>query len=188
MSFLPKQYKSPSNSGGYMKFQQGKNKFRILSEAIVGMEVWTLPDGEGKVKPLRFKMGEAVTGDFKDQPKHFWAFIVWNYQTGSCEILEITQKSIQQAIKALVDDSDWGDPHGYDINVTREGEGMETRYTVMPGAAKAVDSKIEKAYKDANINIEALFDGLDPFTEKTPKQLEGKDIEEETDLDDLPPF
>lgn len=48
--FLPEGYEVPKTSGGYMKFKQGANKFRILSAPIIGWEYWT----ESK-KPVRAK-------------------------------------------------------------------------------------------------------------------------------------
>ena len=41
MAFLPKGYELPVSDGGYMKLEKGENKFRVLSEAITGQEVWT---------------------------------------------------------------------------------------------------------------------------------------------------
>lgn len=187
MSFLPKEYKTPSAGGGYMKFQKGENKFRILSSAIVGMEAWTEEDG--KKKSLRFKIGESVPQEFKSELKHFWAFVVWNYESESLQILEITQKSIQAGIKSLVDDSDWGNPNKYDLNITKEGEGMETRYSVMPRPAKAIDKEIAAAYKESNINVEALFDGGDPFSDISIKDMKMEEPEEEKDdMGEVPPF
>ena len=41
-TFLPDGYEVPKSSGGgYMKFKQGANKFRILSSPVLGWEYWT---------------------------------------------------------------------------------------------------------------------------------------------------
>lgn len=163
MSFLPDKYEIPSASTGYMKFKQGENKFRILSNAIVGWESWVV-DEEGNRKPLRWRMGEKVPAEkIGDNPKHFWAFVVWNYNEEKVQILEITQKGIMRAIKALTADEDWGDPRNYDIVVIRTGEGMETEYQVKPKPKSKLDEGILRFYKDLTINLEALFEGKDPF-------------------------
>jgi len=162
MTFLPKDYNIPDASTGYMKFKLGENRFRVLSSAIVGFESWI--DEEGKRKPLRWRMGvDMPVEKIGDDPKHFWAFVVFNYKDEKVQILEITQKGIMKSIKALTNDEDWGDPKDYDIVVTREGEGLETEYQVQPKPKKELDKGILQFYKDLSINLDNLFEGLDPF-------------------------
>jgi hypothetical protein len=64
--------------------------------------------------------------------KHFWAFVVWNFQTEKIEVLETTQVTIQTAMQSLIQNEDWGDPREYSITVNRTGEKMETKYPVLP--------------------------------------------------------
>ena len=53
MSFLPDDYKVPTETK-YMRFKEGDNRFRILSESpAMGWEYWTEEDG--KQKPNREK-------------------------------------------------------------------------------------------------------------------------------------
>ena len=35
--------------------------------------------------------------------KHFWAFVVWNYNDNLIQILEITQATIQRGLKIKID-------------------------------------------------------------------------------------
>ena len=163
MSFLPKDYKEPVTSN-YMKFEKGQNKFRVLSSAIVGMEYWITEDESRK--PIRKHMGETIpVGELEndDRPKHFWAFVVWNYQSETVQIIEITQSTIRAAIKTLIKMEDWGDPKGYDITVTRKGDGFDTEYTTLPSNKSKTDEGKVKLYEDMEINLEALFDNDDPF-------------------------
>lgn len=169
MTFLPDTYKIPVAEGGYYRFQQGENKFRIMSSPILGYEYWTEEDGKRKPNRLRMEQqfsSEDIAPASVEDVKHFWAMVVWNYDAKRLQILEITQKSIMKAIRALTKSEDWGDPKGtkgYDILITREGEGMETEYSTQPGKPKELDKAIVKAYKEANIKLEALFDNEDPF-------------------------
>ena len=164
--FLPKDYKVPSNSN-YMRLKDGENTFRILSSAIIGYEYWN-----DKNKPVRSKERPTeIPDDIKIEKdgsynlKHFWAFIVWNYEEKRVQILEITQSSIQNAIKAgLVGNSRWGDPEKYDITVTRTGTGFDTEYMTQGNPPiDEPDPKILEAYKKMAINLEALYKGEDPF-------------------------
>lgn len=171
--FLPSDYKAPAQSN-YLKFADGDNTFRILSAAVVGMEFWKteVVDGKEVRRPVRKHQGEQVdiselevnksTGDL-DMPKHFWAFVVLNKGTGDIQVLEITQKGIQKAIRALVESPKWGDPKTYDITVTKTGKGMDTEYSVMPNPKEALEDGVMETYKGMNIKLEALFDGKDPF-------------------------
>ncbi len=165
--FLPENYEQPQSGGFYMKLQKGDNKFRILSKPIVGWLDW-----KDKV-PYRFLMKAKpekpmVSGS---TIKHFWAFIVWNYQDQQVQILEITQSTIQKTIGDLSKDEDWGAPFEYDLKVIRKGDGMETEYSVTPSPKKVLSDDIKKAALDKPCNLEALYSGSDPWV-VTDKQTE----------------
>lgn len=164
MNFLPSDYSIPNAQSGYMKLEQGSNRFRVLSSAIVGTEYWKDTD-EGR-KPIRKRPDERISGNEinpDERPKHFWAFVVWNYESEMVQILELTQKTIMRAIRAYTKDDDFGDPKGYDIVINREGEGLETEYTTRAKPPKKLDEDIKAAYESMDINLEALYDGEDPF-------------------------
>ena len=87
MNFLPDDYKSPKSSNHYMKLQDGENKIRILTQPILGWEDWH------DKKPVRYKMNEkpAKSYDPKKAIRHFWSFIVCNYNEEQIQILHLTQ-------------------------------------------------------------------------------------------------
>lgn len=100
-------------------FKQGPNKFRILSAPVMGWEYWT----ESK-KPVRAKKrwttipaDADISGKNGWNPKHFWAFLVWNFDTKMVEVLEITQTTIQTAMEELIHSEEWGSPLGYSITI-----------------------------------------------------------------------
>ena len=159
MDFLDQDYEVPTAPSSYMKFEKGENKFRILGKPILGWLDWH------EKNPIRYRMDEKPP-EWKDATKpgkHFWALKVWNYGTQDIQILEITQASIQKAIKALAADSDWGAPYGYDIKVVREGDGMDTKYTVNPVPHKQIAAEILTVEQEKYVNLEALYDHKDPF-------------------------
>lgn len=161
-NFLPEDYKVPSKSDGYLKFQQGDNRFRIMTSPILGY-IWWEDDGQSR-RPVRVKMNQPVPVSKVDDAKHFWAMVVYNYDSRNFQILELTQKGIQKTIKSLSNDSDWGSPLNYDIVITKTGEKMETEYEVKPKPAKPLSDEILNAYKLMSINLEALYSGQDPFS------------------------
>jgi hypothetical protein len=101
---------------------------------------------------------------------------VWNYKLGVVQILEITQKGIQATLKGLVKNEDWGSPTGYDITIVREGETMQdTKYEVIPSPPRELSKDIKDEFESMHINLDALYEGLDPFKEE---QLTDKDIDD----------
>lgn len=163
--FLPSDYQVPAGGGNYMKLIEGQNKFRILSSAITGYEYWTQDK-----KPVRSKQFPTSTPNIKtdmagkpERPKHFWAFVVWNYSANAVQILQITQSTIQSGIKALVDNPEWGDPKKYNITISRSGEGLNSEYTVMPNPHSELPDEAKKLFEDTTIDLNALYAGADPF-------------------------
>jgi hypothetical protein len=174
-NFLPNDYSVPvSGASKYMRFEDGENRFRVLSSAIVGWEYWTEEDG--KRHPVRVRNESDLPNEVKNatesesRAKHFWAFVVYNVKAKDVQILEITQKSIMASVTALVQSDDWGDPKEYDILVNRSGEKLETTYSVVPTPKKPLDEGVMQFYKDLHINLEALYDGSDPFESQISDQ------------------
>lgn len=164
-SWIPKGYEVPANKSTYFKFQDGPNKFRVLSSPVMGWVYWN-ENAAGERKPTRKRMNEAlVTADIQDmsQVKHFWALTVWNYKDECIQVLEITQKGIQKSLKELAKNEDWGSPKEYDITVTKSGQMLETKYSVMPSKPKELSEEIAAAVKSTKVNLDAIFDNADPF-------------------------
>lgn len=172
--FRPKDHEDHQATGSaYMKWQEGDNKFRVLSEPIVG---WIYFTNENKPKrseyyPENFHDSKRNPDGSPSFPKEFCTFIVWNYGTKQVEILEITQKTIRKQLEKIAQDEDYGDIKGYDVTVNREGEGLETSYQVTPKPPKQADEAILEAYSKSNINLKALYDAEDPFT--APNAVKG---------------
>lgn len=177
MPLLPKDYKTPE--GNYYKLKDGENTFRIVSEAIVGYEYWNNDN-----KPVRSREEFESTPDIRVEKdgtqskiKHFWAFLVWNYEAQKVQIMEITQATIQGALKALENNKKWGDTKDYDITIVREGSGFDTTYQVTPNPKEELEEAGKIKVANAKIRLEALYEGNDPFggIQKTDYNPEGID-------------
>lgn len=156
--FLPTDYSMPESGGHYMKLQDGENKIRILSKPIVGWLDWK------DKKPYRFHMKNKPEKPLDKNPiKHFWAFIVWNYNEQAIQILEITQQTIQTSIANLSKDEDWQSPFDYDLKISKKGRDLETKYSVVPLPKKPVTDEIKQAALDKPCYLDALFSGGDPW-------------------------
>lgn len=159
MNFLPQDYEAPRSSNYYMKLVDGENRFRILSQPVLGWEDWI------DKKPVRYRMEDkpAKPHDPAKPIKHFWSFIVFNYAAEEIQILHLTQATIRHAIEDLCKDKDWGHPSGYDIKIVKKGQMVDTSYTINPVPHKPLDDYIVKCFEERRCNLEALYDSADPF-------------------------
>jgi hypothetical protein len=178
-----------------MKFLPGENRFRILSSPILGNELWIAKKPVMKPLDVPFTREELENADTNVDgtprtPKHFWAMPVLDYKDKAVKVLEITQATIQSAIKDLAADPDWGSPTGYDLVVSRQGEGMNTEYGVIPKPAKPLPDAAKELWDRAveeGFSLEALFDGGDPFVPEAPVPVKAVPApEEEINIDDIP--
>jgi hypothetical protein len=173
MDFLPQGYAGvPKTNSKYLKFIEGNNKFRILSSAITGFIDWT----EDK-KPLRTREYPKQLVNAAKPAKHFWAFVVFDYLSSEVKILEITQATVQTAIFDLHADPNWGNPQNFDLTVKKTGKDMETKYSVIPTPPMPLKPEIKQLYEGLNINLNALYEGLDPFTQSSTENASTGQIE-----------
>ncbi len=162
-TWVPSDYSVPQSPSNYLKLAEGANKFRILSAPIMGYEYWN-----AKNKPVRSPEYPTQTPDIKKEGKvkHFWAMVVWNYKEKKLQIAEFTQATIQEAILALAQNEDWGNPSGYDITINAKDAGtMEVVYTIQPSPHKPIPTEAVEAFESAYINLKALYTSEDPFAQ-----------------------
>lgn len=178
----------PDSASRYMKLEKGKaNKFRILGKPIDGYEYWVALE-EGK-KPVRKPKDvtispEELSGAPEDKPRYFWALPVYNYESSQIQILQLTQKSIQRAIKEYSAHEDYGTPTGYDLTIKREGDGFDTEYSVIASPPKPLDDEIKELYKNTHIDLSKLYSskenkyGGDPFEVKEKGDLSEEELDQ----------
>ena len=169
-AFLPADYVVPSTADKYYKFEQGDNRFRILSSPILGYE-WWVDEADGSRKPHRVPMNQGIPTNEVSDPseiRHFWFMVVWSYRANRIQILEITQKNIQKTLRELARDEDWGSPvNSYDISIIRTGTTKEdTKYEVLPKPKKPTEQHILDMLIDTPVRLEALYTGGDPFMQE----------------------
>ena len=169
--FLPVGYETPETPSHYMELAEGLNSLRVLSPAIVGYEWWTETQ-EGERQPVRVRTEAEVpeevrqTFDRRTRARHFWAFVVYNYDEKAIQVLVLKQQTIMGAIEALLRNPNWGDPRGYDLLIEKSHTDTRERdveYSVMPEPKAPVDPGIEELAKQMPVNLEALYEGQDPF-------------------------
>jgi hypothetical protein len=163
---LPKNVKIPS-SNQFMKFQEGANKFRVLSDVITGWEGWknNVPFRHAgdvcKIKPEQVDLNQ----NGKPNINYFWAMVVWNIKDQVIQTLELTQKTIMGTLYEFEEGGDWGDLKDYDITIHKKTEGKKTSYTVTPNKPAPVPLEVAELYKNTDIDLNKLFDGKYPIEE-----------------------
>ena len=192
MAFLSKDFeieKTDSNSDNYMRFEEGENRLRILTDAIEGYEYWL--DSDGNIVPRNDKAGkggkpvrrrtmadvakESIEAQY--DTRQFIAFVVWNYAKGRMQILEIKQKTIMQKLVGWSRNEDWKDLTAYDIIIKRDDSGDFTQYEVDNTLPKEFTEDISGLSK---VKLEALYDNGDPFEDLTDmnENITDKEIDE----------
>jgi len=166
-SFVPANYVAPTSGGGdFTKLADGANSLRILSELpLIGWAYWNTAG-----KPVRSLEHPGQPADIRigtdgkpEKVKEFWAMAVYNIGTKKVELWEVTQAQIKDAIISLSRDADWGHPMGYSLKITKTGQKLETKYSVMPGKPAPLPADVQAVVDASPVNLMALIDGGNPF-------------------------
>ena len=162
-----------------------KVKVRILSEFISGLTVWSDLEN-GKRAPLRVRDGEPIpVGKIGNDPKsgeperirQFVAGVCWNYATEQVEIFETSKATIIEVLWELEGSEDWGDVREYDLTISKSGQGMDTKYSVLP--SNKTPLKVKPEWK--TVRIDALYENADPFNSESVPRVEKTDAEKVAD-------
>lgn len=164
MSFLPDNYEPPTSSGNYFRANTGDNRVRILASPIIGYCSWV--DG----KPIRARTAQELPPPSKqgDKIRHFWALPIYNHDIKAIQVWEITQLTIMEKLTVYNNNPDWGSPVKYGLTVTKIVKGDNTSYELLPSQPKPLTDEILELYASTPVNLEALYEGGDPFDAVTP--------------------
>ena len=172
MTFLDNIQRAPdsgsaNNYANPPKLPQGRNTFRIVGSYedggfITGMLGWGTNEDGGR-KPYRWKVGEEPPRKFEDKPKEFFAMKVYSYAEDRVQVLEITQKILKDTLYSYCQDPDWGDPRTYDIDIIKNGEGLETSYAMVAKPHKKLTDEQREIVIGTKVDLTALYDSGDPF-------------------------
>lgn len=160
--------KEASGSGRYISPSkiEGEIRLRFFGSGVTGFEGWTEDN-----KPVRWETkptelpANIRQRDNGPAVKRFLSGVVWDYANEDFKILQVTQKTLMEQLFKFIKDEDYGDPTGYDIKISRTGEGKSTEYSLVAAPPKPPTKEIQAAYAALTCNLNALFDGDDPFAE-----------------------
>lgn len=169
--------KPPNSSSQFAKFQEGINKFRVLSDVVFGWEGWKdnkpfRHEGmECKIKPEQVDKNQSGNPNIN----FFWALVVWNYKEKKIQVLNITQKTIMGVLYELEQKEEFGDIKGYDIEITKSKEGDKTKYLTVGMPPKTLAGEIKELYEKTDVKLDALFKGEYPFPVEEIDELSAND-------------
>lgn len=179
---------SGGSGGGYLnpsKIQSGGSvRFALLEDQpLEFFECWG-ETAEGSVKPFRFtedpspddieaEMGPDYSrrmnreGTAPEKVKFAIAVPVYNYETSSVQIMQLSQKSLQNELDDISQMEDYADLLSWDFVMGKEGNGLETRYSLRPvPRKKGSQDTIESAWSDSvsgGFDITRILTGENPF-------------------------
>lgn len=151
-TFVPKDYEVKTGGNDFLKLQSGDNKFRILTDAVVGVEGWkdNKPFRRGGAN-AKIDADEVDLDQKTGKPKisDFMAMYVYSYNDDKIMIASFNQVGIRKTIVEYASDADWGHPSGYDITITKTGDGMLSRYSMKPSPAKPLAKAVQVVVDEA---------------------------------------
>ena len=191
MGFISSKNKSAiaaSTGGGYLnpsKIQSGNSvRFALLEDQpLEFFECWG-ESSEGGVKPFRFsddpspediieEMGPDYSrrmnreGTAPEKVKFAIAVPVYNYESSSVQILQLSQKGLQNELDDISQMEDYANLLDWDFVLSRDGNGLETRYSLRTAPRKkGTQATIEAAWTEtraAGFEIGRLLTGENPF-------------------------
>ena len=174
--------------GGYLnpsKIQSGSSvRFALLTDQPLEFyECWG-EDQEGKAKPFRFsddpspseveaEMGPNYQrrmnreGTDVDPAKFAMAAPVFNFETGTVQVMSLTQKGLIREMDKLSQLEDYKDILDWDFVMEKEGTGLNTTYSlrIVPRKKGTEDTILDAwaASRDAGFDINRLMTGGNPF-------------------------
>jgi hypothetical protein len=162
--FLPANYEAPATTSGWLKPEAGEtHKIRIMgtmSNPNQGVLCW---EGWKDKKPLRqayTAVGYDIVHEYdeKSKPKHSWIFQIYHYETQSAMIWGVSQRGLQDELRAYTLDPDWGDPRMYDMKISREGTMLDTKWRLVTGNNKSEPTpEMVETMEKAKIDVSQVF-------------------------------
>jgi len=205
---LSDNYTDPSTISDYLKIGNKESyDIRIVGSftdprsGVQGWEAWkdTVNEQGADVRvPERVGLKDKAMLSRKGYPdkeiKFFWGLAVYNRSIDRIQCWQINQVTIRRQLETLLKHRAWGVPNRYDINVSREGEGFDTEYTLnaLPaddGGGLRTCPIAEQALEESTIDLRQLFVGGDIMTPLEEKASDGdSEKPSRTKRDDLEPF
>lgn len=168
------------------KFENDVTKVRVMDVPITGYQWWVKAEGQDHNVPVRVKEApeevpaNAEPDNYGNYVKYFESFIIWNYDTKNIQIMQVVQTTIQDGMMKL--DMDFDDLRNYDIKINKEKKGERIKYSVSPTKPSDIPLEAAEAFESNPVNLNALYDGEDPFASKGTEEVSVDDVDENLNI------
>lgn len=131
-------YEPPVSEGLYHKFENGHTyQFRLASE------------------PVAYISSFVNKGDGEISDRMMYAWLAWNFETKSVQILKLPVTAFKQVMK-FARDTEYGDPTKYNFRITRNGEALKTVYDVIASPNKSELAEIAPESTEKLLEVDLI--------------------------------
>lgn len=147
-------YTVPVGESQFLKTTVGDNKIRLCSMPI---EIVTHPVKDGGKTSFFDCAGEGCEHCKKNVKKQYrYAYLCISRKDGKPYVFEAPLTVFKQILQYATD-KEYGNPMDYDLNVKKEGDGLQTVYTVIGYPKKPLTIEETKMLEEANIDIKEKY-------------------------------
>ena len=175
MSWSPPGYKVPSSGQVFFnpsRIEEGQSaRIRVLGNfqhpktGVYGWSSWDKTAHKNvchRVEYTEEARAQLLSKGY-DEPRHFWALLIYNWEEMRPQVMEITQKTLQKELIKNFDDEDLGSPYTYDIKIRKNGSGMSTKYEVTTLQRSKLPEDVIEQINSSAFNVSNLLTGEEVF-------------------------
>jgi hypothetical protein len=178
-----------TGASDFVRLEEGSNVFRCISSPFQFYSHW-VEDAAGQKRKVHCAMKDCPVCVRGDNAKPSWYVSVLNRKTGKGGIMEIGAQIFKQ-IKALAMKKSYGDPRGYDIDITRAPKGSQPLYSVLPEPKENLSDEDKAIAKEflGRIDLQTMVEPPTPeaIAEKLGLEVKAKAKVAAAVEDDAPP-
>jgi hypothetical protein len=160
-----KDIQSSKTAGDYFKFEDGINQVRVVSEPEMQEQHFIESENKGYVCPGRQNGCKYCAQGMKSKVR-FLTYIIdrkdkAEFATGKVK-LAFLPWSVVSSIREYQEDPEYAfnDTPNYDFRIKKEGQKLNTKYTVIPGQMRSELTPDEKAQVESMKPIAEVIKGL----------------------------
>jgi len=154
----------------FMRLQEGDNRVRVFTKPYQFYVCW-VKDTTGANRKVKSAVKNCPLVKRGEKIQARWLLGVLDRRAGGkAKILEISSQ-IMTGIRTLVNDPDWGNPTGYDINIERGAPGKNPLYHVISKPHQPLSDEDKAAIEQFLKNTDLVTMTAPPTPEEVGERL-----------------
>jgi len=152
------------SGSAFYELEQGQNEVRIVSDFVWGYKYDYANRAEAKEKKYPFyPVGSKEAKELSHKLTLVAAMVLFDYKSGDLKSFNIHQKKILNPMRAYVENDKYGDLTGYDIVISKTGEGRDVEYSVIANPPEAMGKEVKEALEGTTIKMDNVFNSESPI-------------------------